>query len=89
MKKLVDEEKRELLQEVIFSPGWGILCDRVLPDLLNSYTANIFASARNVSNDDIQVAIGKYDGALELFRGVYEAAGLDLPEFFSKLRKGT
>ena len=86
-RTLLPEEEKELLQEVLLSPGWRVLLNKVLNERLTYHTKQIFSSARNANGESAALNVGKYDGAIDLIEFTYTAANYELPEHFKNVKR--
>ena len=88
-KPSLSDDDKDLLQELLGSPGWRIILNAVLSKELERHALDVFNYSRKHDGAHAAaVACGKYDGIISLVEAVYNAVSEDIPERLKVIRRG-
>ena len=84
----LSETEREVLAELVESPGWLLLWEKIMPPALQQVTHTVFNEIRVENNLQATRYVGKYEGAVSVAVAVYQAIKQQPPDFLRALQKG-
>jgi hypothetical protein len=82
----VNEREKELMEDLLESPGWALLLDRVAMPEVDRHSTSVFVG---VSTQDIAAAnrsLGRYEGVVQFISAAYRKMGKPVPDSITKLR---
>lgn len=84
----LDEEARELAQEVIGSAGWRILVNEILRTKIEAYSNAVYQHARKGDTLQCAASVAKRDAVFEIIEAIYTSAQFTIPENLKALKRG-
>lgn len=85
--KLGDDDQ-DLAQEVLSSPGWRILVNKLFSKKVNDYSTSVYQHARTGDSLKCAQAVAKRDAMFEIIEAIYDAANFEIPENLKILKRG-
>jgi high-affinity Fe2+/Pb2+ permease len=84
----LDDEDKDLAQELLSSPGWRVLFNRIIHKKINDYSAGVYQHARTGDALRVAQAVAKRDAVFELIEAIYDASAFTMPENLKTLKRG-
>lgn len=86
---IADQRERELLADIIDSPGWNVFIARIVKVLAKQRMLDSLSNVQKGKLAEAQAALASSQSVIECVLGAYEGSGIVPPEEIRALRQQT